>query len=64
MALRLRALQVPKRGSDSRWLGNRLQFWGNDGDVLTSPVVEVLRPPKRSLDRYVSRDLAGEFACA
>jgi hypothetical protein len=60
-ALRLHAIRLPRKGEDDRWLGERLQFVGNATDVLTSPVVAVGRPPKPSLDHYVSLSTHGEI---
>ena len=61
-ALRLRAIQVPSMGSDSDFIGRRLQFWGEFDDVTTSPVVGVTRPIRDALWRYVSLARAGEIA--
>lgn len=58
-ALRLRAIQVPPMGHDDRWLGRRLQFWGSQADVVTSPVMEVARPERECLPRYVSLEQSG-----
>ena len=63
-ALRLRALRLPPVGHDHAWLGRRIQFWGSRADVLTSTVVEVLRPIKESIPRYVSQHTAGEIVAA
>ena len=60
-ALRLRAVQIPPRGQDRTWIGRRLQFWGRAADVLTSPVVEVGRPPRLNLDSYISQARSGEI---
>lgn len=63
-ALRLRALSVPPRGEEENgWIGERLQFFGHDSDVVTSPVVEIKRPEKPSLDHYISLATAGAIAC-
>ena len=59
-ALRLHAIRLPPTGKDERWLGERLQFVGRLTDVLTSPVVSVGRPNKRSLEHYISLSRAGE----
>ncbi|MCX4242779.1 hypothetical protein [Paraliomyxa miuraensis] len=61
-ALRLRAIQIPPMGHDHCWIGKRLQFWGAGQDVVTSPVVEVGRPDRDVLPRYVSLELAGTIA--
>jgi hypothetical protein len=61
-ALRLRAIQVPPVGADAEWIGRRLQFWGEFDDVITSPVVAVMRPGRESLRGYVSLARAGEIA--
>lgn len=58
-ALRLRAIQVPPMGHDHAWVGRRLQFWSRDKDVVTSPVVEVARPQRECLPRYVSLESSG-----
>ena len=58
-ALRLRAIQVPPMGHDHSWVGRRLQFWGRDTDVVTSPVLEVARPEVECLPRYVSLERSG-----
>lgn len=60
-ALRLHAVQIPPRGQDRTWIGRRLQFWGSRADVMTSPVVEVGRPQRPSLDRYISHVCSGEI---
>ncbi|MFO0637423.1 MAG: hypothetical protein U0168_31745 [Nannocystaceae bacterium] len=62
-ALRLRALKLPPAGHDHVWLGQRIQFWGSNTDVVTSPVVAVGRPPRESIDHYVSLMRAGAIAC-
>ncbi len=59
VALRLRAVRLPPRGHDHHWLGRRIQFWGSNADVVTSPVVAVGRPPQESLEHYVSLMTAG-----
>jgi len=63
-ALRLHALQLPPIGADDGWLGQRIQFWSSTTDVLTSPVVAILRPEKDVVPRYVSRMFAGEITLA
>jgi hypothetical protein len=60
-ALRLHALRLPPRGSDQAWIGQRIQFWGTNADVLTSAVVAVGRPPREALEGYISRATAGEI---
>ncbi len=62
-ALRLRALTVPDRDRDETWLGERLQFFGNNTDVVTSPVVDVGRPRKDALEHYISLATSGAIAC-
>jgi hypothetical protein len=62
-ALRLHAIRVPAQGHDHSWLGERLQFWGNNTDVVTSPVVQVGRPARECLEHYVSLAQAGAIAC-
>lgn len=58
-ALRLRAIRIPPRGHDHAWVGRRLQFLGYDTDVLTTPVVEVARPPKTAPEHYISQECSG-----
>ncbi len=58
-ALRLRAIQLPPIGHDHHWVGRRLQFWSADTDVVTSPVIEVDRPPRTSVPLYVSQECSG-----
>lgn len=58
-ALRLHALRVPARGEDATWIGQRLQFFGNNTDVVTSPVLGVGRPPRMSVPNYISQAVAG-----
>ncbi len=58
-ALRLHAVTVPAMGRDDAWLGERLKFFGNQTDVVTSPVVDVGRPDKASLEHYISLATAG-----
>jgi hypothetical protein len=58
-ALRLRALRLPPPGREGEWLGRRIQFWSSKMDVVTSPVVAVGRPERRSLEAYVSHARAG-----
>jgi hypothetical protein len=60
-ALRLRALTVPPMGQGHRWIGHRLQFWGSNTDVLTSPVIDVFRPDREAVTVYVSQSRAGGF---
>lgn len=61
-ALRLHAIRLPTLGQDHDWLGQRIQFVGNDTDVLTSPVVAVARPERTCLEHYVSLVQAGSIA--
>jgi hypothetical protein len=63
-ALRLRAIRLPPNGHDVQWVGRRIQFWGLGTDVVTSPVVSIGRPPKDSLERYISNACAGEIVAA
>ena len=58
-ALRLRALRLPPLEHDHGWLGERIQFWGNETDVITTPIVAVGRPARDCLDHYVSLAQAG-----
>ncbi len=60
-ALRLHAIRLPALGQDHAWLGERLQFLGNNTDVLTSPVVAVARPERGCLEHYVSLAQAGSI---
>lgn len=62
-ALRLRALKLPPTGHDHVWLGQRIQFWGSNTDVVTSPVVAVGRPQRECLESYVSLASAGSISC-
>lgn len=61
-ALRLRAIQLPPIGAEAEWIGRRLQFWGYAMDVVTSPVVEVMRPALGAVAHYVSAVCSGEIA--
>lgn len=58
-ALRLRAIRLPPMGHDHSWVGRRLQFWGSDKDVVTSPVLDVGRPEREVLPHYVSLERSG-----
>jgi len=62
-ALRLHAVTIPENGKDSTWIGERLKFFGNHTDVVTSPVEEVGRPEKASLEHYISLAASGAIAC-
>ena len=62
LRLRLRAIQLPPMGHDYSWVGKRLQFWGSGKDVVTSPVIDVARPERDDLERYVSREQSGLIA--
>ncbi len=61
-ALRLRALALPELPSSCEWIGQRIQFWGQRTDVLTSPVVAVGRPRIEEIPAYVSQARAGFIA--
>ncbi len=61
-ALRLRALTLPSMYETASWVGRRIQFWGSDTDVLTSPVVAVGRPRLEEVVAYVSQARAGRIA--
>jgi hypothetical protein len=63
-ALRLRAIRLPPNGHDVQWVGRRIQFWGLGTDVVTSPVVSIGRPPRDSVERYISNASAGEITHA
>lgn len=63
-ALRLRAVQLPPMGHDRRWVGRRLQFWGRNQDVVTSPVLDVGRPQREVLTHYVSLEQSGLIEAA
>jgi hypothetical protein len=58
-ALRLYALAIPEKTDEGAWIGQRIQFWGRDTDVLTSPVVAVGRPEIDEVISYVSQARAG-----
>lgn len=58
-ALRLHALSVPEMPDETSFIGQRIQFWGRDTDVLTSPVVAVGRPQLDEVFGYVSQARAG-----
>ncbi len=62
-ALRMHAVTMPERGEDSTWIGSRLKFFGNDTDVVTSPVVQIGRPDKGALEHYISLVTSGAIAC-
>jgi hypothetical protein len=61
-ALRLRALALPELPSTTEWVGLRIQFWGRQTDVLTSPVVAVGRPRLDEVPAYISQARAGMIA--
>ncbi len=61
-ALRLRAIQIPPMGHDHEWVGRRLQFWGRNTDVVTSPVIDVGRPEREAVPRYISQEQSGLIA--
>lgn len=61
-ALRLRALSLPEVPRSEAWIGQRIAFWGQAMDVLTSPVVAVGRPLLEHIPSYVSQARAGEIA--
>ena len=63
-ALRLHALRLPPPGHDHAWVGKRIQFWGQRADVLTSTVMEIERPEKQTLPKYVSLACSGEILAA
>lgn len=59
-ALRMQAVSFsPGDEGEPSWVGRRLQFLGHGNDVLTSPVVDVDRPPLASVEHYVSQARAG-----
>jgi hypothetical protein len=60
-ALRLRAVKLPSMGHEHQWVGRRIQFWGTETDVVTSPVTDVRRPPVECPERYVSKIVAGQI---
>ncbi|MBC8072497.1 MAG: hypothetical protein IAG13_29510 [Deltaproteobacteria bacterium] len=62
-ALRLHAIKLPPTGHDHVWLGQRIQFWSSNTDVVTSPVVAVGRPGRDCLDHYTSLSRAGTISC-
>ena len=57
-ALRLYALALPDR-DPAEWVGQRIHFWGQSTDVLTSPIVSVGRPRIDEVFDYVSQARAG-----
>lgn len=61
-ALRMHAVIVPETGEDDAWIGERLKFFGNHTDVVTSPVMTIGRPAKTALDNYISLATAGAIA--
>lgn len=61
-ALRLRALSLPELAESDAWIGQRIAFWGQATDVLTSPVVAVGRPHIDEVVAYVSQARAGVIA--
>ena len=60
-ALRLRALRMPRAGSGERWIGQRIQFWGHNTDVLTSPILGMGRPEQDEVQAYCSQAVTGSF---
>jgi hypothetical protein len=61
-ALRLHALAIPEAPDESSWIGQRIQFWGRNTDVLTSPVVAIGRPQLEEVFGYVSQARSGFIA--
>lgn len=61
-ALRLRALALPEVAESAAWIGQRISFWGQATDVVTSPVVAVGRPRLDQVPAYVSQARAGMIA--
>ncbi len=61
-ALRLHAMRVPPLGEDGTWIGERLQFYGNNMDVVTSPITAVGRPARKNLPNYVTLAVAGTIS--
>ena len=61
-ALRLRALSLPEVPESAAWIGQRIAFWGQATDVLTSPVIAVGRPQLEQVPAYVSQARAGVIA--
>ena len=61
-ALRLRALALPAVPESDAWIGQRIAFWGQATDVLTSPVIAVGRPQLVHGPAYVSQARAGVIA--
>ena len=59
----MHAITVPPSGKDDTWIGERLKFFGNHTDVVTSPVEHVGRPDKGALEHYISLAAAGAIAC-
>lgn len=62
VALRLRALKIPSPPHAHEWVGHRIQFWGSNADVLTSPVTEVGRPEREDVGAYVSQARRGDLS--
>jgi hypothetical protein len=58
-ALRLYALAIPDDSDGASWIGQRIQFWGRNTDVVTSPVVAVGRPEIGEVFGYVSQARSG-----
>lgn len=58
-ALRLQALALPELPRSSEWIGQRIHFWGQATDVLTSPVVAIGRPRIEEVVDYVSQARSG-----
>ena len=58
-ALRLHAIAIPDVPESNEWIGQRIHFWGQRTDVLTSPVLAVGRPRIEEVFAYVSQARAG-----
>ena len=56
------ALSLPEVRESEAWIGQRIAFWGQAMDVLTSPVLAVGRPLLEHLPSYVSQARSGEIA--
>lgn len=60
-ALRMHALREPQSGDHASWVGHRMQLIGNGTDITTSTLVDIGRPPRISLEHYVSLECVGEI---
>lgn len=64
-ALRMTALEVPEATEDEKtWVGRRLNFWGRDEDLVTSPLEAIERPALHTVVYYVSHMRSGIIEAA